>query len=216
MEIILLQRVESLGEMGEVVRVKDGFARNYLLPQSLALRANAENREKFEHQRKDLEKANADRRSAAELVSSDLDGTTCVLIRQASEAGQLYGSVTAADVAEAVSNDATTVARRQVKLDKPIKTLGVHAVRVFLHPEVPAVVQIVVARTEEEAESQLKTGNADVDGDSQEADSAAEAQEASEDFFEEGAGPESLDGDESDEGDAETEASAAPEADKAE
>jgi len=212
-EIILLQRVESLGEMGEVVRVKDGFARNFLLPQHLALRANAENREQFEHQRKDLEKANSDRRSAAELVSSDLDGTTCVLIRQASEAGQLYGSVTAADVAEAVSTEATTVVRRQVHLDKPIKTLGVHAVRVFLHPEVPAVVQFVIARTEEEAELQLRTGGVDADSEGQESDSTEEAQEASEEFFEDGAGPDSLDGDESD---AETEASAAPEADKAE
>ena len=209
MEIILLQRVENLGDMGEVVRVKDGYARNFLLPQHIALRAIAENREQFESQRKDLEKANADKRTAAEKVSVDLDGAICVLIRQASEAGQLYGSVTAADIAESVSTAGTTVVRRQVQLDKPIKTLGVHAVRVFLHPEVPAMVQVVVARSEEEAEIQLKAGTVAADGEDSEA--AAEAQEASEEFFEEGAGPASLDSDEDAEADAEPE----PEADKA-
>jgi len=138
-----------------------------------------------------------------------LDGAICVLIRQASEAGQLYGSVTAADIAESVSTTGTTVVRRQVQLDKPIKTLGVHAVRVFLHPEVPAMVQVVVARSEEEAEIQLKAGTVAADGEDSEA--AAEAQEASEEFFEEGAGPASLDSDEDAEADAEPE----PEADKA-
>jgi len=213
MEIILLQRVENLGDMGEVVRVKDGYARNFLLPQHIALRAIAENREQFESQRKDLEKANADKRTAAEKVSVDLDGAICVLIRQASEAGQLYGSVTAADIAESVSTAGTTVVRRQVQLDKPIKTLGVHAVRVFLHPEVPAIVQVVVARSEGEAEIQLKAGTvaADGEGEGEDSEAAAEAQEASEEFFEEGAGPASLDSDEDAEADAEPE----PEADKA-
>ena len=214
MEIILLQRVENLGDMGEVVRVKDGYARNFLLPQNIALRAIAENREQFESQRKDLEKANADKRTAAEKVSVDLDGAICVLIRQASEAGQLYGSVTAADIAESVSTTGTTVVRRQVQLDKPIKTLGVHAVRVFLHPEVPAMVQVVVARSEEEAEIQLKAGTVAADGEDSEA--AAEAQEASEEFFEEGAGPASLDSDEDAEADAEPEADKADKPDKAE
>ena len=214
MEIILLQRVENLGDMGEVVRVKDGYARNFLLPQHIALRATAENREQFESQRKDLEKANADKRTAAEKVSVDLDGAICVLIRQASEAGQLYGSVTAADIAESVSTAGTTVVRRQVQLDKPIKTLGVHAVRVFLHPEVPAIVQVVVARSEEEAEIQLKAGTVAADGEDSEA--AAEAQEASEEFFEEGAGPASLDSDEDAEADAEPEADKADKPDKAE
>lgn len=214
MEIILLQRVENLGDMGEVVRVKDGYARNFLLPQHIALRAIAENREQFESQRKDLEKANADKRTAAEKVSVDLDGAICVLIRQASEAGQLYGSVTAADIAESVSTAGTTVVRRQVQLDKPIKTLGVHAVRVFLHPEVPAMVQVVVARSEEEAEIQLKAGTVAADGEDSEA--AAEAQEASEEFFEEGAGPASLDSDEDAEADAEPEADKADKPDKAE
>lgn len=214
MEIILLQRVENLGDMGEVVRVKDGYARNFLLPHHIALRATAENREQFESQRKDLEKANADKRTAAEKVSVDLDGAICVLIRQASEAGQLYGSVTAADIAESVSTAGTTVVRRQVQLDKPIKTLGVHAVRVFLHPEVPAIVQVVVARSEEEAEIQLKAGTVAADGEDSEA--AAEAQEASEEFFEEGAGPASLDSDEDAEADAEPEADKADKPDKAE
>jgi large subunit ribosomal protein L9 len=215
MEIILLQRVENLGDMGEVVRVKDGYARNFLLPQHIALRAIAENREQFESQRKDLEKANADKRTAAEKVSVDLDGAICVLIRQASEAGQLYGSVTAADIAESVSTAGTTVVRRQVQLDKPIKTLGIHAVRVFLHPEVPAIVQVVVARSEGEAEIQLKAGTvaADGEGEGEDSEAAAEAQEASEEFFEEGAGPASLDSDEDAEAEAEPEPE--PEADKA-
>jgi large subunit ribosomal protein L9 len=213
MEIILLQRVENLGDMGEVVRVKDGYARNFLLPQNIALRAIAENREQFESQRKDLEKANADKRTAAEKVSVDLDGAICVLIRQASEAGQLYGSVTAADIAESVSTAGTTVVRRQVQLDKPIKTLGVHAVRVFLHPEVPAIVQVVVARSEGEAEIQLKAGTVAADGEGEDSEAAAEAQEASEEFFEEGAGPASLDSDE--DAEAEAEAEPEPEADKA-
>ena len=218
MEIILLQRVENLGDMGEVVRVKDGYARNFLLPQHIALRAIAENREQFESQRKDLEKANADKRTAAEKVSVDLDGAICVLIRQASEAGQLYGSVTAADIAESVSTAGTTVVRRQVQLDKPIKTLGVHAVRVFLHPEVPAIVQVVVARSEGEAEIQLKAGTvaADGEGEGEDSEAAAEAQEASEEFFEEGAGPASLDSDEDAEAEPEPEADKADKPDKAE
>jgi len=210
MEIILLQRVENLGDMGEVLRVKDGYARNFLLPQHIALRATAENRKQFESQRNDLEKANADKRTAAEKVSTEFDGATCVLIRQASEAGQLYGSVTAADIADSVRTAGTTVVRRQVQLDKPIKTLGVHAVRVFLHPEVPATVQVVVARSEEEAEVQLKAGTVAADGKGEESEAATEAQAASEEFFEEGAGPESLDSDEDSEADAE------PDPDKAE
>jgi large subunit ribosomal protein L9 len=221
MQIILLQRVENLGDMGEVVRVKDGYARNFLLPQHLALRATAENREQFESQRTDLEKANADKRTAAEEISTELDGATCVLIRQASEAGQLYGSVTAADIATSVSTASTSVVRRQVQLDKPIKTLGVHAVRVFLHPEVPAMIKVVVARSDEEAEIHLKAGTVEADGDSQESEAEAEAEEASEEFFEDGAGPASLDGDEDAEADAEPEPDKAdkpdadPDADKA-
>jgi large subunit ribosomal protein L9 len=215
MEIILLQRVENLGDMGEVVRVKDGYARNFLLPQHIALRATSENREQFESQRKDLEKTNANNRTAAEKVSSELDGTTCVLIRQASEAGQLFGSVTAADVAEAASSTATTVARRQVQLDKPIKTLGVHVVRIFLHPEVPTTVKIVVARSEEEAEIQVKTGTVEANSEDQNSEAAADAQDTSEEFFEEGAGPASIDSDQDAEPDAEPEAEKADKSDKA-
>jgi large subunit ribosomal protein L9 len=144
-----------------------------------------------------------------------------VLIRQASEAGQLYGSVTAADIATSVSTASTSVVRRQVQLDKPIKTLGVHAVRVFLHPEVPAMIKVVVARSDEEAEIHLKAGTVEADGDSQESEAEAEAEEASEEFFEDGAGPASLDGDEDAEADAEPEPDKAdkpdadPDADKA-
>ena len=193
MEIILLRRVEKLGEMGDVVRVKDGYARNFLLPKHFALRATTENSDQFEDQRKDLEKANADKRSQAETISSGLDGKVCVLIRQASEAGQLYGSVTARDVAESISADGTTVVRGQVQLERPIKTLGSHPVRVYLHPEVPALVQVVVARSDEEAERQLQAATAgSAEGEGAAKGSEAEAQaalEASEEFFEEGAGP---------------------------
>ena len=193
MEIILLQRVEKLGEMGDVVRVKDGYARNFLLPKHFALRATPENRDQFEHQRKDLEKTNADKRSKAETISSGLDGHVCVLIRQASEAGQLYGSVTARDVAESISADGPTVVRGQVQLERPIKTLGSHPVRVYLHPEVPAMVQVVVARSDQEAERHLHAaaeGSKDAAGGAGDTDAEAQAAlQASEEFFEEGAGP---------------------------
>lgn len=194
MEIILLERVEKLGDMGDVVRVRDGFARNYLLPQQKALRATPENREKFEHQRKDLEKVNAGRRSEAENASAGIDGKVCILIRQASEAGHLYGSVSARDIAESASGGGVAVERHHVQLDRPIKALGTHPVRVFLHPEVPATVQVVVARSEAEAEMQIQASTKpesaeDATGSSAESQAAEEALVAAEEFFEEGAGP---------------------------
>jgi large subunit ribosomal protein L9 len=187
MEVILLERVEKLGQMGQVVRVKDGFARNYLLPQKKALRATAANRERFEVERAALEKTNAARRSDAEKNASALDGKTCVLLRQASESGQLYGSVTARDVAEAASTLGVSVTRTQVSLDRPIKNLGTHTVRVFLHPEVPTTVKVIVARSEAEAEiEKQRAAGVAVAG---AAAGGEEGTAVAEQFFEEGAAP---------------------------
>lgn len=158
MEVILLERVEKLGHMGEVVKVKDGFARNFLLPQRKALRATAENRARFERERETLVKLNNERKSQAQGGVSKLDGTSYVLLRQASETLQLYGSVSARDIAEAVSAAGTAIDRAQVRLDKPIKTLGIHNVRVALHPEVIITIKVNVARSAEEAEIQAKGG----------------------------------------------------------
>jgi large subunit ribosomal protein L9 len=154
MEIILLERIEKLGQMGEVVKVKDGYARNFLLPQKKALRATDENRSMFETQRVQLEAHNLERRGEAETVASKLDGTRYVVLRQASDTGQLYGSVTIRDIADAVVDAGFRVEKRQVSLTSPIKTLGIHDVRINLHPEVSASVSVNVARSEEEAEAQ--------------------------------------------------------------
>lgn len=156
MEVILLERVPKLGAMGETVRVRDGFARNFLLPKGKALRATAPNKEKFERQRAELEARNAERRKSAETVVGDLDGKTFVLLRQAGEAGQLYGSVTNRDIADAASTAAVPVDRNQVMLDTPIKTVGIYDVQVALHPEVIVTVKINVARTADEAEAQAQ------------------------------------------------------------
>ena len=154
MEIVLLQRIEKLGQMGEVVSVKDGYARNFLLPQGKALRATKPNLARFETERAQLEAHNLDRRVEAEAVAEKLEGQQFVIIRQASEAGSLYGSVTARDVAEIATEGGFTVERRQVVLDRPVKELGLHPVRVVLHPEVTATVSVNVARSEEEARLQ--------------------------------------------------------------
>lgn len=158
MEVVLLQRIESLGQMGDVVNVKPGFARNYLLPQKKALRATTENLARFEGQRAQLEAANLERRGEAEKISSKIDGLTVVVVRQAGDTGHLYGSVTARDIAEAVSESGFTVTRNQVMMDRPIKMLGLHPVRVALHPEVMVTVTVNVAKSEEEAEVQLESG----------------------------------------------------------
>jgi large subunit ribosomal protein L9 len=160
MEIILLERIEHLGQMGEVVRVKPGYARNYLLPQKKAVRATGDNRKRFEEQRAQLEATNLERRSEAEAVAVKLDGLAVMLIRQAGEAGQLYGSVTARDVADAVTSAGFTVARNQIRLNQPIKTLGLHKVAVGLHPEVAVGITVNVARSTEEAQTQTRTGAA--------------------------------------------------------
>lgn len=156
MEVILLERVEKLGQMGQVVKVRPGFARNYLLPQKKALRATKENLAIFEKQRAQLEAANLARRGDAEQVAQKLNGISVVVIRQAGESGQLYGSVTARDIAQAVTEAGFTTAKGQVTLDKAIKTLGLYPMRVRLHPEVAVQVTVNVAQSAEEAEMQAK------------------------------------------------------------
>lgn len=155
-DVILLERVEHLGQMGQVVKVRPGYARNFLLPQKKALRATKSNLELFEKQRVQLEAGNLKRRQEAEAVAAKLDGLKVVIIRQAGESGHLYGSVSARDVAEAVTGAGFTIERRQVVLDQPIKTLGMHALRVALHPEVSVTVTANVAQSEEEARMQAK------------------------------------------------------------
>jgi large subunit ribosomal protein L9 len=153
-ELVLLERVEKLGQMGQVVNVKPGYARNYLLPKKKAMRATKENLAYFETQRAQLEANNLKRKAEAEEVGAKLDGLTVVLVRQAGESGQLYGSVASRDIAEAVTAAGFTVERPQIVLDRPIKTLGIHSVRIALHPEVSVTVRANVAQSEEEARMQ--------------------------------------------------------------
>lgn len=156
MDVILLERVPNLGQMGDVVRVRDGYGRNFLLPQKKALRATPANKERFERERVTLEARNLERRKEAEAVGVRLDGQGVVIIRQSGDTGQLYGSVSARDVADGLAAVGFTVERHQVSLDKPIKTLGIHKVKVVLHPEVTVTVSVNVARSAEEAERQTK------------------------------------------------------------
>jgi large subunit ribosomal protein L9 len=156
MQVILLQRIGRLGQMGDVVNVKDGFARNYLLPQKKALRATTENRAKFESQRSQLEANNLELKKEAEAVAGKLAGKTFVAIRSAGDTGQLYGSVSTRDISEVVTAGGFTIDRRQVVMDKPIKTLGLHETRIALHPEVVVPVTLNVARSGDEAEKQAR------------------------------------------------------------
>jgi large subunit ribosomal protein L9 len=157
MEVILLERVGKLGHMGDTVRVKDGYARNYLLPRHKALRATEANKKKFEEQRHELEERNAAMKSDAAKRSDKIDGQSYVIIRQAGETGQLYGSVSARDVAEVIAAAAKfSVHRNHIALDQPIKNLGLHKITVHLHPEVEAHVTVNVARSPEQAERQAK------------------------------------------------------------
>jgi len=156
MEVILLERISRLGQMGDVVRVRDGYARNFLLPQGKALRATDANRKQFESQRTQLEARNLERKQEAEAVAVKLNGQSFVVIRQAGETGQLYGSVSTRDLAEVMEAGGFTVARNQVALNQPIKTIGLHAVAIVLHPEVEATVTVNVARSEDEAERQAR------------------------------------------------------------
>ncbi|HTQ71446.1 MAG TPA: 50S ribosomal protein L9 [Acidocella sp.] len=155
-ELILLQRVEKLGQMGELVKVKPGYARNYLLPQAKAVRATKANKERFERERVQLEAQNLKRREEAERVAERVAGLTVTLIRQASEAGALYGSVSSRDIAEAATAGGLSIERTQVLLVHPIKSLGISAVRVELHPEVHIEIKVNAARSVEEAEKQAR------------------------------------------------------------
>jgi len=174
MEVVLLERVEKLGQMGDVVRVKDGYARNFLLPRKKALRANKSNLSYFETQKAQLEAHNLQEKKEAEAVEPKLSGQSFVIIRQAGESGQLYGSVNTRDVAEVVSEGGFSLKRNQAVLDKPIKVLGLHDVRIVLHPEVSTTVTLNVARSEEEAKRQAAGEDVSLSADEQ-AEIAAEA-----------------------------------------
>jgi large subunit ribosomal protein L9 len=159
MQVILLERVENLGAIGDEVKVRDGFARNYLLPLKKALRATEANRKLFEARRAEIEARNAEARAAAEKASGKVDGSSYVLIRQAGEAGQLYGSVSSRDIADEIAKSGAKVDRAAVVLDKPIKTIGLYDVRIRLHAEVYANVKVNVARSADEAERQARGEN---------------------------------------------------------
>ncbi len=156
MQVILLERIGRLGQMGDVVNVKNGYARNFLLPQKKALRATDENRKRFDKDRAQLEARDLELKKDAQAVAGKLEGKSFVAIRQAGDTGQLYGSVTPRDVADIVTAGGFSVDRRQIVLERPIKALGIHATRVALHPEVVVKVSLNVARTEEEAERQAR------------------------------------------------------------
>jgi large subunit ribosomal protein L9 len=170
MEVILLERIEKLGAIGDVVKVKNGYARNFLLPNGKALRANESNRKVFESNRERIEATNAERRAAAETDSKSIDGITVQLIRQASNTGQLYGSVSARDLAELLEGEGHKIAKNQIVLDRPIKAIGLQEVRIALHPEVSVTIKVNVARSPEEAE--LQAQGVDVMADMFEKDSA--------------------------------------------
>ena len=156
MDVILLERIEKLGSIGDVVKVKNGYARNFLLPNGKALRANESNRKVFESNRATIEAQNDERRTAAQEESKKIDGASIQLIRQASNAGQLYGSVSARDLAEALEAQGHKIAKNQIVLDKPIKAIGVQVVKIALHPEVSVTISVNVARSPEEAELQAQ------------------------------------------------------------
>jgi len=185
MKVILLERVEGRGALGDVVTVKDGFARNYLLPRGKALRANAASMKVFEAQRAELEARNQRAREQAAKSGDSLDGTAYILIRQAGESGQLYGSVSGRDVADIINDAGGKVERSMVVLDKPIKTLGLHEVKVKLHAEVTVSITLNIARSEDEAERQGRGENVI---ESQFAEERAAAEETAQDLLEGGAG----------------------------
>jgi len=183
MQIVLLERIEKLGQMGDIVTVKPGFARNYLLPKGKALRATKANLERFETERVQLEARNLEAKSEAGAVAEKLEGHTCVVIRQAGEAGQLYGSVSGRDIATLLGEDGFSVTHAQVVLGRPIKDIGLHDVQISLHPEVSVSIILNVARSEGEAELQAK--GQDVLATGEEDEDVTELEE----FFEEGASP---------------------------
>jgi large subunit ribosomal protein L9 len=186
MEVILIERVAKLGQIGDIVRVRDGFARNFLLPQGKALRATKDNRERFETIRAGLEAKNADKKSGADVVAKKLDGQSFVLVRQAGETGQLYGSVSARDIMQALSGKSFEVSRQQIVLNMPIKTIGLHKLSVELHPEVEVTITVNVARSPDEAARQAKGEDLRI-ARTDEEEARAEAGVAAEKFFERGA-----------------------------
>ncbi|MFO1185024.1 MAG: 50S ribosomal protein L9 [Bauldia sp.] len=192
MEVILLERIAKLGQMGEVVRVRDGYARNYLLPQKKALRATDANRQRFEADRGQLEARNLERKREADAIAAKLGGQTFVVVRSAGETGHLYGSVSTRDLADAMTEGGFTVSRTQVALSQPIKTIGLHQVTVALHPEVEVTITANVARSPDEAERQARGEDLTVrEGPQALAEEAeetgAEGEATTERFFEEGA-----------------------------
>ena len=184
MEVILLERIRKLGQMGDTVTVKDGFARNFLLPQGKALRANEKNKQRFETERAELEARNLEQKSEAAKVGEKIEGEVFIAIRQAGDTGQLYGSVSSRDIADVITENGIQIDRNQVLLNRPIKVLGLHKVLISLHPEVEVNVEINVARTQEEAERQAR--GEDVTA---QADEPEEEALTAEEIFEEGAEP---------------------------
>ncbi len=181
MEVILLERIAKLGQMGDVVRVKDGFARNFLLPNNKALRATADNRAKYEGMKAELEARNIAAKTEATKVAEKIDGRNIIIIRQASETGQLYGSVSVRDIISGLADDGVNVHRQQVLLDHPIKTIGQHGVSIAVHPEVEVSVSVTVARSQDEAD-RINRGE-DVNSRKEDQDAAAEALAAAGEFF---------------------------------
>ncbi len=199
MEVILLQRVGKLGQMGETVRVKDGFARNFLLPRGQALRATAENKKKFEGMRADLEKRNLEAKGDAGKLASKVDGKSFIVLRQASESGQLFGSVTTRDIARLIAEDGAGIAKGQVAINAPIKSIGQYNVPIALHPEIEVSVTVIVARSADEAE-RIKRGENVTVRRTEEEEEAAAAVANAETFFEQ---PEAGEGEEAAAGKAE-------------
>ena len=193
MEVILLERVAKLGQMGETVRVKDGFARNFLLAKGKALRATKENKARFEEMRKELEARNSENRGEAEKVSGKIDGKTFVVLRQASETGQLFGSVTTRDIAMMIAETGIEVTRNQIHLHAPIKMIGGHKVPVALHPEVEVTISINVARNQDEADRIARGEDVTVRRTAAEEERAQAAANA-ETFFEPGAKHDDVEG----------------------
>ena len=189
MEVILLERIEKLGQMGDVVKVKNGFARNFLLPQKKALRASEDNLAYFEKEKVTLEANNLKQKQEAEVILTKLDDFNLIIIRQAGETGQLYGSVNTNDVKTSLNENGFVVEKNQVKLDKPIKELGIHKVSVKLHPEVQAIISVIVSRTESEAETLIKGDEIKIES---EENLISEDTINLEEVFEEGAVPEDI------------------------
>ena len=189
MEVILLERIEKLGQMGDVVKVKDGFARNFLLPQKKALRASEDNLAYFEKERVTLEAKNLKQKQEAEIILDKLDKFNLIIIRQAGETGQLYGSVNTNDVKTSLNENRFIVEKNQIKLDKPIKELGVHNVSVKLHPEVQAIISVIVSRTNAEADKLIKGDEIKIENNES---LTVEETINIEEVFEEGAVPENI------------------------